>query len=101
MNELDLPILKVGTAFTEIEITGGPFLKPSIRGYMPCLRVKVRKSGLEYALVVGSRSITEAIEPKRIAKGGFVGLKFLICKQSDEKTAPYVIKEEGISNGNP
>jgi hypothetical protein len=94
-NDLDLPILKVGTAFTELRITGGPFLKPSIRGYMPCLRVTVTKSGLDYALIVGSKSLTEALEPLRKIHGGFVGLTVAIKKQSDEKMSPFIVSQDG------
>ena len=50
-----LPTLRVGTAKTSIEITSEPFLKISSMGFLPCVRVKVIKSALEYTLVIGAQ----------------------------------------------
>lgn len=86
-----LPILKVGTAKTAVEITSEPFLKISSMGFLPCIRVKVLRSGLDYTLVIGAKSLGAPIEALRSASGEFTGIKIDICKESDEKMAKYQV----------
>jgi hypothetical protein len=89
-----LPLLKVGTAPTEVEIISEPFVRNSVRGYMPCVKVKVIKSELEYALSIGSKSITEGIEKLRKENNGyFTKLKFNLSKKDDTQMAPYILMD--------
>ena len=88
-----LPTLRVGTAKTSIEITSEPFLKISSMGFLPCVRVKVIKSALEYTLVIGARSLGVPIEALRSESGKFTGIKLDICKESDEKMAKYQVSK--------
>ena len=88
----NLPILKVGTASTEVEVISEPFIRLSVRGYLPCLKVKVIKSQLEYALPIGSKSITEGLEKLREENNGyFTKLRFNLSKKDDTQMAPYVL----------
>jgi hypothetical protein len=90
----NLPVLKVGTAPTEVEIISEPFVRNSVRGYMPCVKVIVIKSGLEYALSIGSKSITEGIEKLRKDNNGyFTKLKFNLSKKDDAQMAPYILMD--------
>lgn len=90
---LNLPLLKVGTAPTELEVVSEPFLRLSVRGYLPCIKVKVLKSQLEYALSIGSKSITESLEKLRIENNGFfTNLRFNLFKKDDTQMAPYVLR---------
>ena len=86
-----LPILKVGTAKTSIEITSEPFLKISSMGFLPCIRVKVLKSGLDYVLIIGARSLGAPLDELRYDDGKFTGIKIDICKESEEKMAKYQV----------
>ena len=86
-----LPTLRVGTAKTSIEITSEPYLKISSMGFLPCVRVQVLKSGLEYTLVLGARSLGAPIDALRRDDGKFTGIKIDICKESDEKMAKYQV----------
>ncbi len=93
----NLPLLKVGTAATELEVISEPFIRLSVRGYLPCLKVKVLKSQLEYALPIGSKSITEGIEKLREDNNGFfTKLKFNLSKKDDAQMAPYVLTSTKI-----
>jgi len=88
----NLPLLKVGTAATEVEVISEPFIRLSVRGYLPCLKVKVLKSQLEYALSLGSKSITEGLEKLREENNGyFTKLRFNLSKKDDTQMAPYVL----------
>lgn len=91
----ELPFLKVGTAATATLVESEPFIRLTARGYAPCLRVKVLKNDLTYALIISSKSISEALEPLRKKNSGFSGLRLEICKKSEEQMSPYVIKELG------
>jgi len=88
-----LPILKVGTAKTSVEITSEPFLKISSMGFLPCIRVKVLRSGLDYTLVIGAKSLGVPLEAMRSNSGEFTGIKIEICKESDEKMAKYQVSQ--------
>ena len=89
---LELPVLKVGTAPTEVHVLSEPFLRVSARGYMPCVKVKVSRSGLDYALIVGSKSITESLEKLRKENNGyFTELRFNLSKKDESQMAPYVL----------
>jgi hypothetical protein len=89
----DLPLLKVGTAPTAVTIESEAFVRMTVRGYVPCLRVKVLKNELMYALIIGSKSISEALESLRKENGGFLGLEIEICKKGEEQTSPYLVKK--------
>ena len=93
----NLPLLKVGTASTEVEVISEPFIRLSVRGYLPCLKVKVLKSQLEYALSLGSKSITEGLEKLREENNGyFTKLRFNLSKKDDTQMAPYVLSSTKI-----
>ncbi len=89
----DLPFLKVGTAPTAVTIESEAFVRMTVRGYVPCLRVKVLKNELMYALIIGSKSISEALESLRKENGGFLGLEIEICKKGEEQTSPYLVNK--------
>ena len=94
INEINenLPLLKVGTAATEVEVISEPFIRVSVRGYLPCIKVKVLKSELEYALSIGSKSITVGLEKLREENNGhFSKLRFNLSKKDDTQMAPYVL----------
>jgi hypothetical protein len=93
----NLPLLKVGTAATEVEVVSEPFIRLSVRGYLPCIKVKVVKSQLEYALPIGSKSITEGLEKLREENNGlFTNLKFNLSKKDDTQMAPYLMSSTKI-----
>jgi hypothetical protein len=88
-----LPMLKVGTAPTNVEVVSEPFVRLTFRGYVPCVKVKVVKSGLDYALAINSKSISEALDKIRKQNDGFfVGLEFELCKKDESQMAPYILK---------
>jgi hypothetical protein len=88
-----LPMLKVGTAPTNVEVVSEPFIRLTFRGYVPCLKVKVVKSGLDYALAINAKSLTEALDKiRKQNEGFFVGLKFQLCKKDESQMAPYILR---------
>lgn len=88
----NLPLLKVGTAPTEVEVISEAFIRLSVRGYIPCLKVRVTKSGLEYALSIGAKSITEGIEKLREKNNGFfLNLRFILSRKDDSQMSPYIV----------
>lgn len=89
----ELPYLKAGTAPTALSVVSEVFVRQTVRGYVPCLRVKVLKNDLAYALIISSKSISEALEPMRKENGCFTGLQIEICKKAEEQTSPYIINE--------
>lgn len=94
MNESERkPTLKVGTAFVPVEVVSEPYVVMTMRGYAPVLDVKA-PSG-DVALFIGSKSISEGLEPLRQANGGkFAGLKVRLKKESEDKMAPWVVEKQ-------
>jgi len=89
------PQLKVGIGWIPITVTGTVDVIAGFRGYAPILTVKVDKSGLDYILFISAKSLTEQLEPLRKKNGDkFIGLKFSIRKESDDKMAKYELKTD-------
>jgi hypothetical protein len=70
-----------------------PYVKIGFRGYMPCVNVRVEKSGLDKILVISAKSLAEPLEELRLKnKNCFTGIKFDLCKADDSKMSLYVLK---------
>jgi hypothetical protein len=93
ISEEEIGTLKVGTAPTEVTVVDGPFLRKSIRGYYPVLKVKVKKSGIVYFLAIGSRSLTDYLDPLYKRDKKFTGLELSLSKKTDAEMSPYVVEE--------
>ncbi len=87
------PQLRVGTGWIPITVTGPVDVIAGFRGYAPILMVKADITGLDFILYISAKSLTEQIEPLRKRNGDkFIGLKFSIRKESDERLARYELK---------
>ena len=77
----ELPSLKIGTAWVQVEILSEADVNLTFKGYAPILRVRVVKTGLEYLLYVGPKSLAQPLEELRTRRGGrFLGLRIRIRK---------------------
>lgn len=93
MSEARKPTLKVGTDFVPVEVTSEPYVVMTMRGYAAVIDVKAPAG--EHALFIGSKSISEGIEPLREANGGkFAGLRLRLKKAGDDKMAPWVVEKQ-------
>ena len=95
MTSSELPSLKIGTGWTEIEVISEPDVVLGYKGYAPVLRVKAIKTGLDYLLYIGAKSLAEPLESLRTSRGsgrGFLGLRMQIRKQSTEKFSRYEVQ---------
>jgi len=89
----DLPLLKVGVLPSRLTIVSEPYVKLGFRGYMPCVNVRIEKSGLDKVLVISAKSLAEPLEGLRLGNNNsFVGLTFDLCKADDSKMSLYVLK---------
>ena len=90
MNEL--PILRLGTGWVDINIQSEADVALTARGYAPVLRVQDAKTRLDYLMYIGARSLAEALEPLRQANGGrFTGLRVRVAKESTDQYARYLV----------
>lgn len=93
--ERPVPI-SIGTGWTAVRIVSEPFLVVTFRGYAPMCEVEVVSTGLRYGLLLGSKSITAAIEPLRAANGGlFANLHVSLRRLGAERTAAYEVRKLG------
>ena len=89
------PQLKVGIGWIGVTVTGPVDVVTTYKGYVPVLPVKVNKTGLDYILYIGSKSLAELLEPLRKSNGGtFEALTFSVRKESDDKYAGYELQFE-------
>jgi hypothetical protein len=93
MSEISIASLKVGTAWTELEVASEPDVVLTFRGYAPVLEVRVVQSGLIKHLYISAKSLSVELENlRRQNKGAFKGLRFRLRKESADQTAPYVLE---------
>ena len=89
----DLPLLKVGVIPSRLTVVSEPYVKLGFRGYMPCINVRIEKSGLDKVLVISAKSLAEPLESLRLTNNNsFSGLKFDLCKADDSKMSLYILK---------
>ena len=62
----ELPLLKVGVIPSRLTIVSEPYVKIGFRGYMPCVNVRIEKSGLDKVLVISAKSLAEPLEELRL-----------------------------------
>ena len=90
----ELPTLRIGTTWIDVEVVEEPSVVLTYRGYAPVLTVLVEKSRLRKLLYISASSLARQLEPLRASNGGrFVGLALRLKKQSDEKTSAYVLEK--------
>jgi hypothetical protein len=89
----DIPAIKVGTGWVEVEVVSEVDVLLTFRGYAPVLQVKIEKSGLIKFLYIGAKSLAVRLAEFRTQNGGrFVGLKLRVRKQSDDSIAAYEVE---------
>jgi hypothetical protein len=80
------------TTPAKVEIISEPFIVVTRFGYLPMVKVKNIESNAEQCLLIGSQSITTALEELRLEnEGKLSGLKLAISKESEDKKSKYVI----------
>tara|TARA_B100001250_G_scaffold414235_1_gene451444 strand:+ start:7353 stop:7649 length:297 start_codon:yes stop_codon:yes gene_type:complete len=85
--------LRIGTDWTEMEIVNGPDVVLNFRGYTPVVLVKAQHQKRVKMLYISASSISKKLEELRIKNNGsFIGLKFRLCKESEDKMAKYILE---------
>ena len=91
--EKDIPTLKIGTGWIELEIISEPDVILTVRGYAPILRIRKSKTDVEYFLYVSAKSMAEPLEELRKNNGGiFSGIRLRIRKESMDRMSKYKIE---------
>jgi hypothetical protein len=84
--------LLVGTREIRIKVISEPYVVATRFGYAPTLTVAHVDGGPERCLYISSASLTTALERLRQTNGGlFTGLKLVICKESGDPKARYLV----------
>ena len=86
--------LRPGTGWIEVEAVSEADVLLTFKGYAPILPVRVIKSGLVKYLFISAKSLSTALEEMRKKnKNKFVGLRFRLRKESEEKMSPYIVEK--------
>ena len=85
--------LKVGVGWIELEVVSEADVMLNVRGYAPVLRVRKRRTGVEYFLYISAKSLADPLEELRRENGGlFEGLRIRVRKQSSDRMSKYEIE---------
>lgn len=88
----NLLVFKVGTEWEEMEITSEPYVVFTRRGYTPAVNVAIKDGKEEHRLYISAKSLSEQVEELRKSNGGnFIGLKFKLKKEAEDKFSPYIV----------
>ena len=91
--ESERPRLRVGEGWIKIEVKSEPQIVQTARGYAPYLEVIEIGTGLDYDWLIGAKSISDALEPRRTNNcGNFIGLQLSVRRASKDRMAPYEIE---------
>ena len=89
-----LPVLRVSTDPVRIRIETEADVIMTFRGYAPVVTVTILETGEKNMLYISARSLSQELEKRRERNDGrFTGLELTISKESDARTAQYVITE--------
>jgi hypothetical protein len=92
-NPSNVPALKFSTGWIGVEVLSEPDVTLTVRGYAPILQVRDINTNLNYIMYVGAKSLSEKLEPLRLANGRrFTGLRLRICKESEDPMSKYKVE---------
>jgi hypothetical protein len=93
MSNDNIPALKVGIGWIDLEVISDPDVVLTFKGYAPILRVRQLNNDLEYILYISAKSLGESLEKLRENNCGvFRGIQFSVRKKDTTPMAPYEIK---------
>jgi hypothetical protein len=91
IDDPNLPQLRVGTGWTEIELKSEVGVRLTQRGYTPCIRVE--RAGFPHLLYASAVSLGKPLEEVRKVRGGSLsGCRLRIRKAGTETTSPYELE---------
>lgn len=93
MSKENIPALKVGVGWIDLEVISEPDVVLTFKGYAPILRVRKLSNDLEYILYISAKSLGEPLEKLRENNSGvFGGIQFRVRKKDATPMAPYEIE---------
>ena len=93
MSKDNIPSLKVGTGWIDLEVISEPDVVLTFKGYAPILRVRKLSNDLEFVLYISAKSLGASLEKFRENNNGvFTGVQFSVRKKDTTPMAPYEIK---------
>jgi len=84
--------LRVGIGWIELEILAEPYVVLTFNGYAPALKVKDLRNGLDYEMFISAKSLAQALEPLRLARGAFTGIRIKLRKESEDRFSSYIVE---------
>jgi len=89
-----LPVLRVLTEAVRIQVDSEADVIMTFRGYAPILNVTVLETNEKHILYISARSLSQELEKRREKNGGkFTGLRLSVKKESDARTAQYIVED--------
>lgn len=86
--------LKIDTEPKHLLVTSEPYVIFSRLGYSAVINVLERRSRKEYFIYISPKSLACALEALRNSNNGkTTGLEFWLRKESDERTAGYILED--------
>lgn len=89
----NLPHLRVGTEWAEIQILTDPFVIYKRYKYLPVVLVEEIRTELKRLLYISAMSLSQYLESIREKRGTLVGVNVRLRKTGEEQFSPYEVEE--------
>ena len=89
--ESELPKLRVGSDWVEVDVVSEVLVRYVARTYVPCLIV--HRGPLAHVLYAGAMSLAQPLEEERSRRNGtLTGVRMRLHKKGTERSSPYEVE---------
>jgi hypothetical protein len=89
----NLPHIRVGAEWAEVQILTDPFVIYKKDRYLPVVIVEELRTETKYLLYISAVSLSQCLESIRTKRDTLVGVNVRMRKKGEERFSPYEVEE--------
>lgn len=89
----NLPYLRVGPEWAEIQVLTDPFVIYKRYKYLPVVLVEELRTEHKRLLFISAVSLGQSLEPIRAKRGTLIGVNVRVRKRGEERFSTYEVEE--------
>ena len=89
----NLPHIRVGAEWAEVQILTDPFVIYKRERYLPVVLVEELRTEIRYLLYISAVSLGQFLETIRAKRGTLVGMNIRLRKEGEERFSAYEVEE--------
>jgi hypothetical protein len=89
----NLPHIRVGAEWAEVQILTDPFVIYKRERYLPVVLVEELRTEIRYLLYISAVSLGQFLETIRAKRGTLVGMNIRLRKEGEEQFSAYEVEE--------